>query len=100
MHHSTLTENGIQVEELKTSPNESLATSAPALAAQALDRELNAAGSSASKAAPAIVNDLTSIVKKKKKAAPEDPSAGKRKAESEAEPTNADKKVKLDTPDA
>ncbi|KIM44584.1 hypothetical protein M413DRAFT_356741 [Hebeloma cylindrosporum] len=91
----------LKVEELKTSPNESLATSAPALAAQALDRELNAGGSSsASKAAPAIVNDLTSIVKKKKKVAPEDPSAGKRKAESEAEPTNADKKVKLDTPDA
>ena len=86
---------------MKTSPNESLATSAPALAAQALDRELNARGSSsASKAAPAIVNDLTSIVKKKKKAAPEDPNAGKRKAECEAEPTNADKKVKLDTPDA
>ena len=86
---------------MKTSPNESLATSAPALAAQALDRELNAASSSsAPKAAPAVVNDLTSIVKKKKKAVPEDPSAGKRKAEGEAEPTNADKKVKLDTPDA
>ncbi|PPQ62866.1 hypothetical protein CVT24_006264 [Panaeolus cyanescens] len=91
---------GLKVEELKTSPNESLGSSAPALAAQALDQELNA-GSKASSgtSAPAVVNDLTSVVKKKKKNAAE-PNGAKRKAEEDAEHVNADKKVKLDTPEA
>ncbi|KAJ3516947.1 hypothetical protein NLJ89_g813 [Agrocybe chaxingu] len=89
----------LKVEEMKTSPNETLGGSAPALAAQALDKELNA-GTSSSSAAPAIVNDLTSIVKKKKKPAPEDSNAVKRKADGDAEPVNTDKKVKLDTPEA
>ncbi|KDR80610.1 hypothetical protein GALMADRAFT_1094150 [Galerina marginata CBS 339.88] len=89
----------LKIEELKTSPNESVATSAPVLAAEALDRELNAASSSSSGPAPTAVNDLTSIVKKKKKApapAPEDSSASKRKAEGEAEPLNIDKRPRLD----
>jgi HAT1-interacting factor 1 len=81
-------------------PKESLQASAPELAAKALDKELNAAAGSSSTAAPALVNDLTSIVKKKKKVAVEDSNASKRKAEEEAEPINADKKVKLDTPEA
>jgi len=88
------------VEELKTAPNEALAISAPAMAAQALDRELNAATSmtTSSTSAP-IINDLTSAVKRRKKA-PENQTAAKRKAEGEAEPSNTDKKVRLDTPDA
>ncbi|KAF8202368.1 hypothetical protein BJ912DRAFT_920737 [Pholiota molesta] len=90
----------LKVEELKTLPKESLQASAPELAAKALDKELNAAAGSSSTAAPAVVNDLTSIVKKKKKVAVEDSNASKRKAEEEAEPINADKKVKLDTPEA
>ena len=81
--------------------------SAPAMAAQALDQVLNNAGSSSSSATPVVINDLTSIVKKKKKVAPVDPiipaedsSPTKRKAESDAEPLNIDKKAKLDTLDA
>lgn len=88
----------LQVEELKTSPNESLATSAPALAAQALDRELNV-GSSSSNATQTVVNDLTSMVVKKKKKVQEDSNAGKRKADEEAESLNVDKKPKLDSAD-
>ncbi|KAF9561223.1 hypothetical protein CPC08DRAFT_722878 [Agrocybe pediades] len=94
----------LKVEELKTSPNESLATSAPELAARALDQELNVGSSAAQPAAAVVVNDLTSIVKKKKKApapeaapnATEDSTATKRKAEGEPEPNNTDKKAKLD----
>ncbi|KAF8909302.1 hypothetical protein CPB84DRAFT_1743889 [Gymnopilus junonius] len=88
----------LKVEELKTAPNESLGTSAPAMAAQALDRELNVASSSATPSSN-VVNDLTSIVKKKKKA-PEETSASKRKAEGEAEPLNVDKKARLDESEA
>jgi len=88
----------LQVEELKTSPNESLTTSAPALVAQALDRELNA-GSSSSNTTPTVVNDLTSMVVKKKKKVSDDSNAGKRKADEEAEPLNVDKKPKLDIAD-
>ena len=51
---------------MKTSPNELHTTSAPELAEKALDQELNGAG--ASSAAPAQVNDLSGMVKKKKKA--------------------------------
>ncbi|KAF9054467.1 hypothetical protein BJ165DRAFT_718961 [Panaeolus papilionaceus] len=90
---------GLKVEELKTSPNESLGSSAPALAAQALDNELNVGSKAPNTGTPVVVNDLTSIVKKKKKPAA-DSSATKRKAEEEAEHVNADKKVKLDTPEA
>lgn len=76
------------------------------MAAQALDQVLNTAGASSLSAAPVVINDLTSIVKKKKKIAPVvpvtlagDSSPTKRKAESDAEPLNIDKKARLDTPD-
>ena len=89
----------LQVEELKTSPNESLTTSAPALAAQALDRELNAGPSSSNTTKTTVVNDLTSMVVKKKKKVVEDSNSGKRKADEEAEPLNVDKKPKLESAD-
>jgi HAT1-interacting factor 1 len=87
----------LQVEELKTSPSESLETSAPALAAQALDNELNAGQSSSSLPPQTAINDLTSMVVKKKKV-PEDSSAAKRKADGDAEASNIEKKARLDTP--
>jgi len=96
--HGLRDDLALKVEELKTSPNESLATSAPALVAQALDRELNA-GSSSSNTKPTVVNDLTSMVVKKKKKVLADSNAGKRKADEEVEPLNVDKKPKLDTAD-
>ncbi|KAF8159579.1 hypothetical protein B0H34DRAFT_409503 [Crassisporium funariophilum] len=86
----------LKVEELKTSPNDALATSAPALVAQALDRELNA-GSSSTDKKPTVVNDLTSMVTKKKKKVPVDSNVAKRKADGEAEQL-IDKKPKLDSP--
>ena len=96
-------QNYLQVEELKTSPNESLSASAPALVAQALDRELNAGSSSSSNTTATVVNDLTSmVVKKKKKKVLEESNAGnagKRKADEEAEPLNVDKKPKLESAD-
>jgi HAT1-interacting factor 1 len=79
------------VEELKTAPSEPTA-SAPALVAEALDQELNA-GSSGS--APAAVNDLTSMVVKKKKKAPNTNGAGKRKADGDAG-SPSEKKAKLE----
>ncbi|TFK39924.1 hypothetical protein BDQ12DRAFT_681476 [Crucibulum laeve] len=88
----------LKVEELKTTPNKSLEVSAPALAAQALDQELN--GGSSSGTAPTVINDLTSMVVKKKKKAPEDSNAGKRKAETDADETNTEKKARLDTPES
>lgn len=84
----------LQVEELKTSPNDSLGGSAPALAAQALEKELNGNGSSG--ISTNVVNDLTSIVKKKKKA-PEESSSTKRKAEDDGEGSGSEKKPKIDT---
>jgi HAT1-interacting factor 1 len=83
----------VKVEELGQLPAESSAAeSAPALAAKALDKELNGGSSSAS--APAQVNDLTSMVKKKKKEPTTDSSA-KRKAEDDAA-CPADKRVKME----
>ncbi|KAH8103867.1 hypothetical protein BXZ70DRAFT_1005429 [Cristinia sonorae] len=87
----------LKVEELKTVPNESGA-SAPEIAAKALDEELNAptmvagAGSGSTE-----VRDLTSMVKKKKKAPAAEPSTSvsKRKAEDEAQ-SPSDKKARLD----
>ncbi|EIW79098.1 hypothetical protein CONPUDRAFT_91410 [Coniophora puteana RWD-64-598 SS2] len=109
----------MKVEELKTSPNDASAESAPAMAARALDAELNAgkgkgggagldfsailgAGSATASAQPAVVNDLTSMVVKKKKKAPanasppaaEGEASGKRKAE-DGEGTES-KKAKLE----
>jgi HAT1-interacting factor 1 len=82
-----------QIEELKTLPADGQ-TNAVEMAAKALDKELNATGSSGT---PAPVNDLTSIVKKKKKPVPEEGNAaGKRKAESEVEDASAEKKVRLE----
>lgn len=90
----------LKVEELKTVPVEP-SESAPDMVAKALDKELNAAPSSSKSSAPAPVNDLTSMVKKKKKA-PEaseangTTSSGKRKAEDEGSASPSEKKVKLD----
>jgi len=80
------------VEELKTSPNELVETSAPLLAAQALDNELNAGLPVTS--TPAVVNDLTSMVVKKKKKGPEETKAPKRKAGDDAEESNTEKKAR------
>ncbi|KAF9078227.1 hypothetical protein BDP27DRAFT_1207542, partial [Rhodocollybia butyracea] len=90
-------ELALKIEELKVAPNETLAGSAPALAAQALDKEL-AARSSASAAGNAQVNDLTNMVRKKKASAavPADASPAKRKADDE-EDSGSEKKPKLDS---
>lgn len=74
--------------------------SAPVLAAKALDKELGTGSSSG--AAPTAVNDLTAIVKKKKKPVEEGngeevPSAAKRKAEDEVPDASSEKKAKLNT---
>lgn len=92
-----------QVDELKTIPNEP-SESAPALAAKALDQELGASAAVAVPAAPTQVNDLTSMVKKKKKPAVEansEPSADinsatKRKAEDDASSSLSEKKARLE----
>ena len=81
------------MDELKTTPNEPTA-SAPTLAAKALDQELNAGplGSSG----PAPVNDLTSMVVKRKRKAPDTNGAGgKRKADDDAGDMS-EKKAKLE----
>ena len=90
----------MQVDELKSAPNDERdgGLSAPELAQRALDRELNAAPAPRQ---DLPVNDLTSmVVKKKKKApapAPEASSAAeKRKAEGEEAQTPPDKKARLD----
>lgn len=87
-----------QVDELKTIPNEP-SESAPALAAKALDQELGAGAPAAMPAALTQVNDLTSMVKKKKKPAVEanaEPSATKRKAEDDASSSPSEKKARLE----
>ena len=83
----------VQVEELKTMPSEPV-LSAPALAAQALDQELNARASLPG-ANQTAVNDLTSMVVKKKKKQPQDNGA-KRKADDDAEGSGSEKKAKLE----
>ncbi|KAG6890077.1 hypothetical protein C0995_012026 [Termitomyces sp. Mi166 len=84
----------LKVEELKTTPNNSAdgTMSAPAMAAQALDKELNAGSPVVSGTVPAVVNDLTSVVKKKK-------PAEKRKADADAESSSTEKKARIDTPE-
>ena len=87
-----------EVEELKTTPNESAQTSAPALVAQALDQELNAGPSDPGQK---VVNDLTSMVVKKKKKTPctdGDGTATKRKADSDGESTSTEKKPRTEAP--
>lgn len=80
-----------QIEELKSSPD-TAEGSAPELVAQELDRDLN--GPAAAKSQPNQINDLTSMVVKKKKPAP-DGTAEKRKAEDDVE-GSPEKKVKVD----
>ncbi|KAF8889324.1 hypothetical protein BD779DRAFT_1611083 [Infundibulicybe gibba] len=88
----------LKVEELKTSPNHTTTATAPALAAEALDKELNVASSTAS-VPVTVVNDLTSMVVKKKKKVPQESATVKRKADAdvEAESSPTEKKARLDT---
>ncbi|KAH9933512.1 uncharacterized protein B0H18DRAFT_1115498 [Fomitopsis serialis] len=84
----------LKVEELKTSP-EQTAESAPAMVERALDHELNT-GKQPSAPVPQPVNDLTSMVKKKKKD-PEANGTAKRKAEEEPPAsTPSEKKAKVE----
>lgn len=92
----------LKVDELKSAPNDERdgGLSAPELAHRALDRELNAAPVP-SQGQP--VNDLTSMVVKKKKKAPapvpapeSSGAAEKRKAEGEETETAPDKKARLE----
>ncbi|KAF7309196.1 SHNi-TPR domain-containing protein [Mycena kentingensis (nom. inval.)] len=94
----------VKIDELKTRPAEPRGN-ASALAAAALDQELNAA----SAGAPATVNDLTMAVKKKKKPVPDAAPAvangsgsggaspsGKRKADDDAEEAGESKKARVE----
>lgn len=88
------------MDELKTVPNEPV-ESAPAMAAKALDKELNAPSTVTNSTVPPVINDLTSIVKKKKKAPePVDGANGatKRKSDDVEDGLSSpsEKKVKLD----
>jgi HAT1-interacting factor 1 len=83
-----------QIEELKTTPREPT-ESAPVLAAQALDQELNGSRS-LSVSDQSNINDLTMIVKKKKKCA-EDDEKMKRKANHEMDGPLSEKKVKRES---
>ena len=88
------TNHSYQIEELKTTPNEP-AESAPSMAANAVDKALNRAGGSlVTSVAP--VNDLTSMVVKKKKKPTEANGPTKRKADDAESPS--EKKAKLDEP--
>lgn len=89
-----------QVDELKSAPNDERdgGLSAPELAQRALDRELDSAPG-ARQDLP--VNDLTSMVVKKKKKAPAavpeaSGAAEKRKAEDGEAQTSQDKKARLE----
>jgi len=84
----------MKVEELKTTPNEP-AVSAPALVAKALDQELNVATAGSSGSGSTAVNDLTSMVVKKKKKAPDTNGAGKRKADDDPG-SPSEKRAKLE----
>ncbi|KAH9072389.1 hypothetical protein EDB83DRAFT_2362838 [Lactarius deliciosus] len=90
----------LKVDELKSAPNDERdgGLSAPELAQRALDRELNGAPAPLQ---DLPVNDLTSMVVKKKKKAPvpvpeASGAAEKRKAEGEEALTPPDKKARLD----
>ncbi|KAH7885869.1 hypothetical protein F5I97DRAFT_1876082 [Phlebopus sp. FC_14] len=82
----------LKVEELKTSPTEP-PESAPEMAAKALDQELNVR-SIAVQGQPAVVHDLTSMVKKKKRTT-ESEGPMKRKAD-DTEGSPKSKKTKLE----
>jgi len=94
---------------LKTAPEDDAGASAPELVAKALDKELNVARSATNIAAETRVNDLTSVVKKKKKppvdipepngAAAQPPAvasgSGSTKRKADDGPQEGDKKPKL-----
>ena len=97
----------LKVEELKTNPAE-IHVSAPELAARALDRELNGSVRRTNTSEPAVVNDLTSMVVKKKKGpkavasdtnneetANVQPKGSKRKAEDDED--GSDKRAKVES---
>ncbi|KAJ8590154.1 hypothetical protein M405DRAFT_180292 [Rhizopogon salebrosus TDB-379] len=84
----------LKVEELKTTPNE-LTESAPAMAARALDAELNTRPISVP-GQPAVVNDLTSLVVKRKKKPTEADAPTKRRADDEGDASPTAKKAKLE----
>lgn len=83
----------LKVDELKTLPDEQ-AESAPAMAQKALDQELNTKPATQASTAPQKVNDLTAVVKKKKKN-PDANGGAKRKAEDEPAPPQSEKKAKV-----
>ncbi|KAF7310066.1 SHNi-TPR domain-containing protein [Mycena indigotica] len=87
----------VKIDELKTRPAEPIGN-ASALAAQALDKELNAGGSKGA-AGTSTVNDLTMAVKKKKKPVVDESGSGsppgKRKADEQVE-GDASKKARVD----
>ncbi|KAJ3984848.1 hypothetical protein F5890DRAFT_1235074 [Lentinula detonsa] len=85
-------ELALKIEELKVAPNETLAGSAPALVAQALDKELGSKSSAST--STALVNDLTNMVRKKKAPIIEVASS-KRKADN-GDDSGSEKKPKLD----
>ncbi len=103
----TVVIDALQVEELKSSPSgEGAGLSAPEIVANALDEELNAPASSSKAPSGGPVNDLTSMVVKKKKrplgsveddgkAEGETNGSGKRKAEDEDEAASEAKKAKV-----
>ncbi|KAF9244680.1 hypothetical protein BU15DRAFT_41998 [Melanogaster broomeanus] len=80
----------LKVDELKTMPAEPL-DSAPGMAARALDQELNAR-SIAVPGQPAVVHDLTSMVKKKKK--PAESEGGTKRKTNDDDASPATKKAK------
>ncbi|OCH84619.1 hypothetical protein OBBRIDRAFT_798927 [Obba rivulosa] len=87
----------LKVDELKATPEQPIG-SVTELAAKALDNELNAApAAGAASATPTAVNDLTGIVKKKKKTT--DANGAKRKAEEESAELPSDKKAKVEDVD-
>ncbi|EMD38828.1 hypothetical protein CERSUDRAFT_112558 [Gelatoporia subvermispora B] len=83
----------LKVDELKAAPEQPLG-SATEMVAKALDSELNASSAGAA-SAPTAVNDLTGIVKKKKKNADAN-GAPKRKAEEEVAGPPSDKKARVE----
>ncbi|KIJ55652.1 hypothetical protein M422DRAFT_151223 [Sphaerobolus stellatus SS14] len=81
----------LKIEELKTSPDVTDDISAPELVARELDKDLS--GPATSSSAPKQVNDLTSIVKKKKRKAPEPEGASTAEQEVSTPP---EKKAKME----
>ena len=99
----------MQIEELKTAPEEDANASAPELVAKALDKELNATRPTTDITVETKVNDLTSVVKKKKKPLVDIPGyngaavqptavasgSGSTKRKANDDPQEGDKKPKL-----